>query len=289
MEGDRRAGDFDANQYRQRVSADLKRLQGLAIGQSSQYLWIIRAGYQRIGDKESERALLAKDTSYEGRMGFYAHDSQEWSANNPAPADDATVQTKITYWEKRLQKSDTWIKNVPENTFAWMDRLKSLSELKKHPETEFFAVAEKVLSLLRGGTGLIPLDFMKLAALYANRGVRLDQVPSLIREGYSAAQKRDLENANDLKSPAFDTGTGGFTPWQYEDDARHALFDAYLRIGETKRARSTLDEIRKGLAEWQMKVATVNNSYSLQIMTNELVTRERWLNDAQNRLTSKKQ
>ena len=169
-----------------------------------------------------------------------------------------------------------------------MDRLKSLSELKNHPELEFTAAAEKVLSLLRGGTGLIPLDFMKLAALYANRGVRLDQVPSLIREGIAAAQKRDLENANDLKSPEFNTAGAGFVPWQYEDDARHALFDAYLRVGETTRARSVLNEIEKGLAEWRKSIATVNNQYSLQIMTKDLLAREKWLDDARVRLASKK-
>ncbi len=288
MEGDRRAGDFDANRYRQRVSADLKRLQNLAAGRPSQFLSVIRTGYQRIGDMETYRALLAKDTSYEGRMGFFALDFQEWSANNPEPAADATVQTKIAYWEKRLQKSDVWIKKAPESSFVWMDRLKSLSEMKNHPETEFTAVAEKVLSLLRGGAGLIPLDFMKLAALYANRGVRLDQVPSLIREGLAAAQKRGLENADDLKSPEFNTAGAGFIPWQYEDDARHALFDAYLRVGETTRARSAFDEIEKDLAEWQKKIATVNNPYSLQIMTNDLLAREKWLDDARRRLASEK-
>jgi len=288
MEGDRRAGDFDANQHRQRVSADLIRLQSLAAGRPPGFISVLYGGYQEIGDMETCRTLLAKDTSYDGRQASFSFDVNDWTQNNPAPATDATAQTRIAYWEKRLQESDIWIKKAPDSTFAWMDRLKSLSELKNHPELEFTAAAEKVLSLLRGGTGLIPLDFMKLAALYANRGVRLDQVPSLIREGIAAAQKRDLENANDLKSPEFNTAGAGFVPWQYEDDARHALFDAYLRVGETTRARSVLNEIEKGLAEWRKSIATVNNQYSLQIMTKDLLAREKWLDDARVRLASKK-
>lgn len=294
METTRRAGDAVASQTRRWVSADLKRLQSLAGGRPPEFLSVLWSGYQGMGDMETLRTLLAKDTSYEGRSSFLALDSQEWSANNPAPAADATVQTKIAYWEKRLQRNDIWIKKAPDVTFVWMDRLKSLSELKNHPETEFTAVGDRVLSLLRGRADSLSLDFMKLATLYANRGARLDQIPSLIREGLAAVEKRDLENANDLKSPEFNTEMGRFLPWQYADDAWHALFDAYLRIAETDRARSALDEVEKGLTEWRKKIAImqantqVNNSYSLSIVTDGLLTREKWLNDARGRLASEK-
>ncbi|MGA2262185.1 MAG: anti-sigma factor [Acidobacteriota bacterium] len=294
METTRQAGDAVANQTWQWVSADLKRLLSLAGGRPPEFLSVLWSGYRGMGDMETLRILLAKDTSIEGRSAFVAFDTQEWSANNPAPAADATVQTKTAYWEKRLQRTDIWIKKAPEFTFVWMDRLKSLSELKNHPETEFTGAGEKVLSLLRGGADSLSLDFMKLATLYANRGVRLDQIPSLIREGLAAVEKRDLENANDLKSPGFNTEMGRFLPWQYADDAWHALFDAYLRIAEIDRARSALDEVEKGMTEWRNKIATmqantqVNNSYSLLIVTDGLLAREKWLNEARGRLALKK-
>lgn len=293
LEG-QRAGGADANQIRQRVAADLKRLQSLAAGRPPEFISVLYSGYQRIGDTETLRTLLAKDTSYEGRSAFVAFDTQEWSAKNPAPEADGTVQTKNAYWEKRLQRNDIWIKNAPEATFVWMDRLKALSELKDHPEGEFLAAGENVLSLLRGGADSLPSNFTKLATLCANRGVLLDQIPSLIREGLAAAEKRDLENANDLKSPEFNTEFGGFLRWKDADDAWHALFDAYLRIGKMDRARSALDEVEKGLTEWRKKIATIqastqfNNSSSLSTMTNGLLDREKWFNEARGRLASAK-
>ena len=90
-----------------------------------------------------------------------------------------------------------------------MDRLKTLSELKGHPESEFIAVGERVQLLrLRENDGFY-LDFLKAASLYANRDVLLEQIPSMIKEGLVAAEKRDLETVNDLISAEFNIGMGG--------------------------------------------------------------------------------
>jgi len=293
MEGDRRMGVVDMNELRRRLSADLKQLQNMAAGRPAEFLFVLVSGYQKIGDMGTVRALVAKDGSYEGRNAFVAFDSQEWSANNPAPASDTTMQVKTAYWEKRLQKNDEWIKKAPESTFAWMDRLKALSELKGHPESEFIAVGERVQSLLRENDGFY-LDFLKTASLYANRDVRLEQIPSMIREGLVVAEKRDLETKNDLVSAEFNIGMGRFNEWQYAENAWHALFDAYVRIADMGRARSVLDEVAKGLVDWRKQIADLQsgirpvNSLSLSTMTNGLVASEKWLTEARGRLGSGK-
>ena len=81
MEGDRRMGVIEMNELRRRVTADLKRLQSLPASRPAEFIFSLVSGYQKIGEMETVRALVAKDKSYEGRNAFVAFDSKEWGEN----------------------------------------------------------------------------------------------------------------------------------------------------------------------------------------------------------------
>ncbi|MBZ5498258.1 MAG: zf-HC2 domain-containing protein [Acidobacteriia bacterium] len=264
MEMIRQAPGEDPAAVDMRIGEDLKRLRGLEAGRSVDLRLLVRVGYQMIGDAETARSMLARDTSYDGRWAYVIQEmTRDWPAKNPAPKAEAPAAAKAAYWESRLRMSDSWIQRLPEDPFVWIDRMQTLLELKNHPDSEFIAAGEKVLELERQGAESPARpgwanwgsNILRVASLYAGRGVRLDRVPALIKEGIAAAEKYDRETTTDLIPAELSDARQRFRRWQEADDAWQALAEAYIRLGRPARAREAIARIEAGLSECRKQVA----------------------------------
>jgi hypothetical protein len=127
-----------------------------------------------------------------------------------------------------------------------------LAALKNHPRSEFLEAVSTVLELERNGAETPELgthldwksNLLRLASLCAAQGLLLDQIPDLIREGYSAAERRSYENSTDLlRNPQWASLISRFNVWLEANDAWHSLADAYLRLGKPDKAIDALDSI----------------------------------------------
>ena len=261
LEANRSATGEEISKVQQRIREDLKRLQSFEASRRGRLAQVIRGGYFDVGDKDIFRDLFDKDTSSSGRWGVVMGEMQEWNKANPAPPRDAPAEKRTAYWESRLRVSESWINRMPEDPSLWIIKLEALSALKNHSESEFLEAAANVLVLERNGAETPELgthlpwksNILKLASLYATRGILLDQVPALIRDGYAAAERLNREIANDLSpNPEWSLLMRRFSSWLEADDAWHSLAAAYLRVGKPDKAGNALDSIEPGLREFKM-------------------------------------
>jgi hypothetical protein len=260
LENIRGASGEEFWKVQQRIRADLKRLEGFEAGVRGQLATAIRSGYRQIDDMDAFAKLFDKDTSWSGRWGWVMLKIQEWNKVNPVPPSDAPAEKQTAYWESRLQMCESLIGKMPENPSLWMIKLESLAALKNHPQSELLEVVSNVLALERDGAETPELgthlgwksNFLKLASLCANQGLLLDQIPSLIREGYAAAEKRKYENSTDLsRTPQWVSLNSRFNVWLEANDAWRSLADAYLRFGKPDKAGDALDSIAAELKEFK--------------------------------------
>ncbi len=264
LEAIRGATGEEITKVQQRIREDLKRLQSFEASRHGRLAQVIRGGYFNVGDKDTFRDLFDKDTSSSGRWGAVMGEMQEWNKANPVPPNDAQAEKRSAYWESRLRVSESWIKRMPENPSLWIIKLEALAALKNHSESEFLEAAANVLVLERNGTETPELgthlrwksNILKLASLYADQGILLDQVPAFIREGYAAAERYNREIVNDLSpNPEWSLLMRRFSSWMEADDAWHSLAAAYLRVGKPDKASNALDSIEPGLREFKTLLA----------------------------------
>jgi hypothetical protein len=264
LEAIRAATGEDGITIQQRIRKDLKRLQRFEGSQSGQLAEVIRGGYFDAGDRDAFRDLFDRDTSSSGRWGAVMLEMQEWNKANPAPSNEAPAEKRAAYWESRLRMSESWINKMPENSSLWIIKLEALAALKNHSESEFIEAAANVLALEREGSETPELgshlnwksNVLKLASLFAQKGLYLDQVPDLIREGYAVAERNRWQNATDLSAnPEWALQMGRFSVWLEVDDAWHSLTAAYLRAGRADKANTALNNIEAGLREFRNSLA----------------------------------
>ena len=264
LEAIRGATGEDGIKVQQRIREDLKRLQRFEGSRSGQLAEVIRGGYLEAGDRETFRDLFNKDTSSSGRWGAVMLEMQEWDRANPAPSNNAPAGKRAAYWENRLRMSESWINKMPENPSLWIIKLEALAALTNHSESEFIEAAANVLALEREGPETPELgshlnwksNVLKLASLFAQKGLYLDQVPDLIREGYAVAERNRWQNATDLSAnPQWALLMGRFSVWLEADDAWYSLTVAYLRAGRADKANTALNNIEAGLQEFRNSLA----------------------------------
>jgi hypothetical protein len=264
LEALRGATGEEISKVQQRIREDLKRLQSFEASRHGRLAQVIRSGFFDVGDGVTFRDLFDKDRSLSGRWGAVMGEMQEWDKANPVPPNDAPAENRTAYWESRLRASESWIKRIPENPSMWIIKLEALAALRNHSESEFLEAAANVLVLERDGAETPELgshllwksNILKLASLYADRGIFLDQVPALIGEGYAAAERYSQENATDLAPiPQWALLMRRFSTWLETGDAWHSLAAAYLRAGKPDKASNALDSIEPGLREFKTLLA----------------------------------
>jgi hypothetical protein len=264
LEALRGATGEEISKVQQRIREDLKRLQSFEASRHGRLAQVIRSGFFDVGDGVTFRDLFDKDRSLSGRWGAVMGEMQEWDKANPVPPNDAPAEKRTAYWESRLRASESWIKRIPENPSMWIIKLEALAALRNHSESEFLEAAANVLVLERDGAETPELgshllwksNILKLASLYADRGIFLDQVPALIGEGYAAAERYSQENATDLAPiPQWALLMRRFSTWLETGDAWHSLAAAYLRAGKPDKASNALDSIEPGLREFKTLLA----------------------------------
>lgn len=299
LEAIRGAGAEDAVKTRQRIREDIKRLEALDGSLSGRLAEVIRGGYFDVGDLGTFRDLFEKDTSLNGRWGTVMTEMQEWNHANPVPSNDAPAEKRTAYWESRLRASESWIGKMPESPSLWVIKLEALAALANRSESEVLEAAANVLALERQGAETPELgshlswrsNVLKVATLLAKRGLLLDQIPDLISEGYSAAERNSLERATDLSAnPQWTVLMRRFSAWLEADDAWHSLAAAYLHIGKPEKANSALDAVEAGLKEFralcvqaQADASSEDSSIARlqrQSMVDELAKREKRLSTA---------
>jgi len=295
----------EMTRVQEKIKDDLNRLRSLGAADQPEVAELIRLGYRMIGAKETAFGLAQKDPSYMGRWDLVRMEIKDWNEKNPVPPHNAAAAKRMAYWEKRLKASDSWINRVPENPSLWILKLEALAELKNRPQAEFIEAARKSLALERvseepsqfSPEGIFwGSNILRLAMLCVERGVWLDQIPTLIEEGLEAAEKYSWKMASDLAGDLqWSFLRGRFSSWLKADEAWHSLAEAYLQLGRRDKADEILDYIEQGLTEFKSQLAKrqmgnkVNDLWLFttqqQWMRDELAAREKRYIAARDRLT----
>ncbi len=243
---------------RTQVEQDLAALKSLDPEKHKSIGYVLREGYKVVGDKEGEKAGLGMDKARAAGMSQAIAAMNDWSKKNPIPKPGEPGEKRKAYYEARLAASEESIKLAGADPFMMLEPIRVLAELTDRPESEFLAAVDKYFEMEKARQSSVrtatPNNFM-IASLYVKRGVRLEQVPDLVREGLQQAAKRGEEMDSDLFYMEDRKDSEEASLWGQRRFAWATLFDAYLKQMRFDKARDTVFEMERGLREWKTKVA----------------------------------
>jgi thiol-disulfide isomerase/thioredoxin len=237
---------------KKRIEDDLQFLEGLDKTKFRQANIILMQGYQLTGNNE-ESARISKSitgmTSTSAQTTSFYQAQSEWARTNPLPAPTATQEERTAYYRKQIQFLDQWRDKMPQNTTLLIQRFSALALL---PDTDEMLVREggSLLVALRGQGSLIATsaNAFDVLQVWAQRGLELDLIPSLVQE-LVAAQTR----ASTLTSSVQQSDLWGGSSQLLSNENRNwmANTNAWSILVTTHIKKLQFDQARSILAEWE--------------------------------------
>ncbi len=215
---------------RRRVAADLTRLRGIVAAPDAAQRRVFHEGYEMTSDAAG-KAWVKQREGAEGSDFFTLFTA--WSEQNREPPATAPRQEREAYRARLFAASTDWVKRFPDDGYAWSQRLASApAEL---PEAELRAIAGRVLG---GNDGSL-----QVAAVYAERGIDLDQVPRLVER---ALAERDRSHASMRAQPERFRGVVDVMAMAEEMSrwsAHDTLSLVYRRLGDVAKLREVQERL----------------------------------------------
>ncbi len=186
-------------QVRQQVAEDVKQLRAKNLG-TKEWLQEMSEGYGQANDKEGKRwaddelLRLFPTSAYARRMV-----RARWDEANPRPKPNDPEDKRQAYYQALVQATGEWLKQWPDDWSVWNSLYYATEQLKSSSNAEIEAAAEGMLKALAKNEGAVyalPPFTISVATTYAKRGIALERIPALIRQGIAEVEMREGKGNN---------------------------------------------------------------------------------------------
>jgi len=238
------AAEHDA--LRKQVAEDLKRLRGIDAGNNRSYYSMMQEGYKLTADGDGGKWAAQQIQSVAPRTAYSSVISQ-WYEANPYPKENDPPEKRKAFNEVRAKASAEWVRRWPESSYVWYTRVNALRAIDQAEAADVEAAGENLLKAIVkspdefsfmssvGGnsTALVVGD------LYANKGVRLDRLPELVRQGIVEIGKTREAMDSDLYPRDVDDSNRDYTQWY----GWRTIADIWIKVKDKEQAREALNQL----------------------------------------------
>jgi hypothetical protein len=238
---------------RKQVGQDLERIRQLKLEDKRKWYDTLQQGYKLVNDqKQSDWAEEQAQT----RLPWYYELAAvtKWGKDHHRPGDDALPDVKRAYYRDLLQQSAQWVKERPNTSFFWTDRLDAMEHLEDVPTAEVLAAvdeATKVMMSNAGPEGPGSNDYFNIAEVLSKKHLQPERVVEMAQKGLA---KWEI----DSKEPYYDTYA---TKENLEDNKFYNAYsrlqgmgfeaDGYLQLKQTDKVQLLLTQLDERLDDFK--------------------------------------
>jgi hypothetical protein len=256
---------------RKQVADDLKRLRTM-IGLAGDriYYSVLQNGYKLANDAQGEKWAGQQARLHAPRGSYYAVRDEFLKANPyPKPADPP--EKRKAFAKAYADASAEWVKLAPNDVGAWFDRVGALRQVDGASPADVEAAGEGLLRAVaknpHGMSFMSPTGgssfALVVADLYANKGVRLDRLPDLVRQGIPELELLRTIGVPDDLYPPLDTASSLNAARWY---GTATVADIWIRVKDKDGARAALTELQ-ALADKSKPKDPTDPKYAVQQRT----------------------
>lgn len=238
--------DHDA--LRKQVSEDLKRLRAIDPGRNQTYYYVLQEGYKLTNDAEGGTWADEQARRRFPRQS-YRSARDEFLKTNPYPKPTDPPEQRKAFFDAYVKASAEWVKQSPDDVGAWFERVGALHEAEQVSAADVEAGGEGLLRAIAKNPN--SMSFMSpaggssfalvVADLYATKGVRLDKLPDLVRDGIPELELlRTIGLPSDMYPPIDTTASVEQSRWY----GAVTIADIWLKVKDTDRAREALARLQ---------------------------------------------
>lgn len=185
-------------EVRERVKRDLKFLESLSPAEFPETSYLREQGYELTADKAARAKMNSEVKTDSQKMPAFFRASEDSHKADPFVPPSAPRKEREAYLRRRLRFLAEWAEKIPDEQFLAAQRVDLMAERADTPAEEIVAEGRRAIRLSREKPAFVfgPMSTISGVALaWAKRGVELDAIPALVKEGEEVSEKRAKANA----------------------------------------------------------------------------------------------
>jgi len=238
---------------RKQVAQDLERIRQLKLEDKRLWYSALEEGYKLVNDqKHSDLVADQEQTRFPSRWTTPAQ--SKWSEGHHYPGIDAPPDKKQAFYKELLPQTAQWVKELPNMTNIWQERLNAMTHLDDVPLADMKAAVDQTIKVTMSNAGPDGpgfYDMYRVFNLLANKhiepelqvelaGKELDQLEIESKQPYNDlyATKENLEgnrvNQAYFRLMTLNYEADGYLQLKQPDKAQLALAPMDERLEELK-------------------------------------------------------
>lgn len=247
------AADRDA--LKKQVAADVARIRSLQLTQSENWYTALSDGYDLLGDKAEKKAVEDQEAhAFPNSPDAADTVMGRWEDEHPWPNDSTPPDKKKAYYQALALVSQGWLRRWPDYPSVWMDRFEAITQLPDSSTADIESAADGLLRSVARNPDLFhssPPIPMVVAMQYADKGIRLEQVPGLVAEGlkeydYDSRRFTDRDTLAEEMRHMFEA-----TAIYVHGQGLTTVATAYLKMKDAGKAQNAVAEMKAFIDQHQ--------------------------------------
>ena len=230
---------------RKQVAADLRRIRALMLEDKREWYEALEEGSKLANDqKQSDWAKDERLRRFPRPWELAAMD--KWQKDHKYPSPEDPPEKKRAYYSDLLKQTDAWLKERPNTTFIWRERVDAMEHLDDVPATEIQAAIDKALEVAQsnaGPKGLDSYDYFNVAEVLSKKGLEPARLVEMSQKGLERLEIEVKEPFYDLYATKDNVEDNRF--WRASQRIQGLVFetDGFLRLKQADKAQANLAQL----------------------------------------------
>jgi hypothetical protein len=185
---------------RKQVGQDLERLRQLKLEDKREWYSALQEGYKLVNDqKQSDWAKEQEQVRFPTPWSLPA--MSKWSKDHHYPGEDAPPDKKRAYFSDLLQQSAQWVKERPNTSYIWMERLDAMEHLEDVPTADVKTAVDQTIKVMMsnaGPQGPDSDDCFSVAEVLSKKHLEPERVVEMAQKGLAQWEIESKEPYYDL-------------------------------------------------------------------------------------------
>ena len=236
---------------RKQVAEDLNRIRALNLQDQRQWYEALEEGYKLVNDQEdSDKVKEERQRRFPQPWELAA--MEKWRKDHSYPGVDDPADKKRVYYSDLLKQTEEWVKERPNTTYIWWERLDAMEHLDDVPTADVEAAVDKAFEVAKSNAGPRELDsgdYFSVAEVLSKKGLHPERVVEMAHKGLAQLEVESKRPPYDLYATKENTEESSF--YRASQRIQGLVFetDGYLRLKQAEKAQLDLAQIDVRLQE----------------------------------------
>jgi hypothetical protein len=237
---------------RKRVAEDLKHIHTLDLQDKRQSYEALEEGYKLVNDQE-QSDKLKEERQRRFPQPWELAAMEKWRKDHQYPGADDPADKKRAFYSDLLKQTEQWVRERPNTTYIWWERLDAMEHLDDVATAEVEATVDKAFEVAKSNAGPRELDsddYFNVAEILSKKGLQPERVVEMAQKGLAQLEveskrppSHDLYNTKErLEDVSFYRASQRVQGLVFETDG-------YLRLKQADKAQLNLAQIDVRLQE----------------------------------------